>query len=65
MTLPLSGALRFAALVTGVLEAASEDEAEASCALSAATCCSDVRNNSLVFCCKVFWVSSCFFASNN
>lgn len=55
--LPLSGALRAAALVaTGVevLFAASEVEVEASWAFSAATCCSELRNKSLVFWCKTF-----------
>ncbi len=63
--LPLTGALRPAALVAGVVVTVSEDEAEVSWALSAATCCSELRNRSLVLCCKVFWVSSCFLASNN
>lgn len=75
-SLPLSGALSDATLPAGVaalldVAPASEDEtevevaAEASWALSATTCCSELRNSSLVFCCKVFWVSSFFFASNN
>lgn len=74
--LPLSGALRDATLPAGVavlLEAApaSEDEAEVeadaevSWAFSVTTCCSELRSSSLVFCCNVFWVSSCFFASNS
>lgn len=68
--LPLSGALRPDTLVAGVVVllevvTASEDEAEASWVLSTATCCSELCNNSLIFCCKVFWVSSCFLASNN
>lgn len=68
--LPRSGALRAAALVAGVVVmlgvvVVSEDEGEASWAFSAVTCCSEPRNNSLVFCCKVFWVSSCFLASNS
>lgn len=68
--LPRSGALSAPVLVAGVVAVlgvlvVDESDAEASCALSAATCCSDERSNSLVFCWSVFCVSSCFFASNN
>lgn len=69
-SIPLSGTRRPAALVTGaevLLEdvVASAKEAEASWAFNAATCCSELRRSSLVFCWSVFWVSSCFFASNS